>query len=130
MNCSHRFSRHNGSAAQPRAARESRHERKRTAVAVRTGPNGDPWPWHLEIVEQIVKALPRKTAALASPVLPFPQSPHRLFVKLFQPIAVARHPIVVVITTELVGSLTVCRAVVRFSSPFQLRNPQGLDSAE
>ena len=53
------------------------------------------------MVEQIIKTLPRKAAALASPVHPFPQSPDGLFVKLFQPVAVARHPIVVVITTEL-----------------------------
>ena len=61
----------------------------------------DPWPWHLEIVEQVVKALPRETAALTPAVHPLPQSPHRLVEELLQPAAVAGHSVVVVVTPEL-----------------------------
>ena len=55
----------------------------------------------MEVFEQVVEALPRKTAALASPVQPLPQSPHRLVEECFQPGAVAGHPVVVVVPTEL-----------------------------
>ena len=64
-------------------------------------PCRDPWPWHLKVVEQIVETLPRETAALAPPVQPFPQSPHRLVEKLLQSAAVARYSIVVIVATEL-----------------------------
>ena len=64
-------------------------------------PSRDPRPWHLKVFEQVVEALPRKTAALAPPVQPLPQSPHGLVKELFQPVAVTRNPIVVVVPTEL-----------------------------
>src|SRR3972149_3132893 len=64
-------------------------------------PSRDPWPWHLKVFEQVVEALPREAAALAPPVQPLPQSPHGLVEKLFQPVAVTRNPIVVVVPTEL-----------------------------
>src|SRR5216117_990824 len=34
---------------------------KEATLQSRTGPNGDSWTWHMEIVEQILEALPRKT---------------------------------------------------------------------
>src|SRR5712692_4049334 len=64
-------------------------------------PHADSWPWQLEMVEQIVEALPGKAAALTPPVDPFPQCPHGLIKELAQSITVAGHPIVVVIPTEL-----------------------------
>ena len=74
---------------------------KERPLKSRTGPNGDPWAWHVELIEQIVKALPRETAALTPAIEPLPQSTHGLVEELLQPAAVARNPIVVVVATEL-----------------------------
>ena len=54
----------------------------------------------MERVEQVVKALPRKAAALTPAIEPLPQSAHSFVEELFQPAAVARNPIVVVVAHE------------------------------
>src|SRR5207249_7260957 len=51
--------------------------------------------------QQIIEARAREAAALAPAIEPLPQSPHRLIEELLQSIAVARHPVIIVVATEL-----------------------------
>src|SRR3989442_5098583 len=54
----------------------------------------------MEMIEQIVETRPRVAAALTPAIEPLPQSPHALVEELFQSVAVARHPVVVVVPTK------------------------------
>src|SRR5438552_9422026 len=51
--------------------------------------------------QQIIEARAREAAALAPAIEPLPQSPHRLIEELLQSIAVARHPVIIVVAAEL-----------------------------
>src|SRR5438093_4446413 len=54
----------------------------------------------MEMIEQIVETRPRVAAALTPAIEPLPQSPHALVEELFQSVAVARHPVAVVVPSK------------------------------
>src|SRR5262245_47033422 len=53
------------------------------------------------MLQQIVETRARETAALAPAIEPLPQSRHRLIEELLQSITIARHAVIIVVTTEL-----------------------------
>src|SRR5204862_1456008 len=58
------------------------------------------WARHGAMIENTVGVRPRVAAALSPAIVPLPPRPHALVEELFQSVAVARHPVVVVVPTK------------------------------
>ena len=67
-------------------------------------PN-DPWPLHLEVLQDSREARPGIAAPLAPPIEPLQEYPQRAVEELLEAQAVPVHPVVVVIPAELAVQL-------------------------